>query len=66
MPAGLRHFPDPGIQYGAFRVLRRTDGVFAVVDERRKPGDRTVMLFPKLNEAEAAAKAWFEQGHGMI
>lgn len=66
MPAGLRHFPDPGLQFGAFRVLPRTDGTFAVIDERRPAGDRTVMIFQWLAEAERAAKAWFEQGHGMI
>jgi len=67
MPAGLNHFPDPGLQFGAFRVLPRTDGRWAVCDERRPPGEQTVMTFQGRTgraQAERAAQTWHEQGHG--
>ena len=55
---------DPELRYGNFRVMRRTDGKFIVVDEREPPGERTVMVFKTLAEATVSAKAWHEQGHG--
>lgn len=65
MPAGQRHFHDPGIEHGSFRVLPITTGGFIVYDERRKPGKRQVgPVFRKLHEAEAAARTWHLQGHG--
>lgn len=67
MPAGVNHYPDPGVSFGAFRVLPRTDGRWAVVDERRPVGNQTVMTFEGKTgrkQAEKAARTWFEQGHG--
>lgn len=67
MPAGFTHHPDPNITFGAFRVLPRTDGGHVVVDERRDPGDRTVMRFQgkhSLRDATRAAREWNKQGHG--
>jgi hypothetical protein len=67
MPAGVTHYPDPGEQFGAFRVLPRTDGGHIVIDDRREPGDQTVMHFKgkhSLRDAIAAAKMWHVQGHG--
>lgn len=64
MPAGAAHYPDPGIQHGAFRVLPRTDGTWFVMDDRRPPGEGLVMVFKTKAQAAKAAKAWFEQGHG--
>lgn len=40
-----------------YRVYRRTDGRFAVVDERRAMGDRTVEVFP----SEAAAVMYLDR-----
>lgn len=65
MPAGHPHYPDPGVEYGAFRVLPRTDGGFVVYDPRRAPAKRQVgPRFRTLEDAAAAAKAWHVQGHG--
>ncbi len=64
MPAGARHFPDPGLTYGHFRVLPRTDGKWAVFDDRRKPGESTVKTFRKKGDAIDAAEAWHRLGHG--
>ncbi len=64
MPAGLRHFPDPDLVHGHFRVLPRTDGKWIVYDDRRAPGKRTVRVFRKRDEAELNARTWHEQGHG--
>lgn len=67
MPAGVNHWPDPGIQHGSFRVLPRTDGSFAVVDDRNPPGGQTIMVFTGKHgkrDAERAAKTWHAQGHG--
>jgi hypothetical protein len=58
------HFPDPDIIFGAFRVLPRTDGKWAVVDERRPPGERTVHVATKKDHASFVARTWHEQGHG--
>lgn len=63
MPHGTS-YPDPGIEYGSFKVLPYTAGGFVVIDVRRKPGKRTVRHFAKLEDADMAAKAWHEQGHG--
>jgi hypothetical protein len=41
--------PDPGITFGSFRVLQRTDQVWIVIDERRPIGKRTVRTFPAGN-----------------
>lgn len=57
---------DPEIRYGHFRVLARTDGTFVVVNERLPPGERTVMVFKRLVDADVSAKAWFEQGQGLV
>lgn len=45
-------------------MLPRTDGAWIVYDERRAPGDRTVMAFKTKAGAARAAKKWFEEGHG--
>jgi len=57
------HYKDPGITHGHFRVLPRTDGLWAVIDEREPPGYQTVMTFKKLEQAAVSAEAWFKQGH---
>lgn len=48
---------DPLIQHGPFRVYARTDGQFAVVDERRPPGYRTVAVLKTKEAAAQSAKA---------
>lgn len=59
------HYADPGIEYGNFRVLPRTDGGFVVIDGRRKPGKQTVgQKFRQLEDAARAAHDWHEEGHG--
>jgi hypothetical protein len=47
---------DPGIEYGHFRVLQRTDGPFIVCDFRRPLGRCTVAMFRTVEEADASAK----------
>jgi hypothetical protein len=64
MPVGSAHYADPEIRHGAFRVLPRTDGQWAVLDERLPPGQRTIHITPKKVDAEACAKTWHAQGHG--
>lgn len=65
MPAGRPHYPDPSIEYGAFRVLPRTDGGFIVYDHRRRLGSRQVgPKFKTLQQAETAARSWHLAGHG--
>ncbi len=67
MPAGVEHFSDPGIQYGALRVLPRTDGFWIVYDVRRPIGKRTVgKPFPSMKAADFAAKNWAAQGHAKL
>lgn len=64
MPHGI-HFPDPGLEYGHFRILPRTDGLWIVVDSRRAPGKRTVgKPFRTRDQADQAARVWHEAGHG--
>ncbi len=61
----MNHFPDPGIEHGAFRVLPRTSGGYVVVDIRRRPGNQTVgPVFKKLEDAARTAEAWHKEGHG--
>lgn len=62
MPAGLTHFPDPDIRFGHFRVLPRTDGHWAVCDDRRAPGYQTVKTFTKKDTAIKAAEKWHREG----
>ena len=58
-------YPDPDIQHGSFRVFPRTDGGYVIVDERRKPGRRTVGgKFRELKEADRTAAQWHKEGHG--
>ena len=65
MHAGTGHFPDPEVTFGSFKVLPRTDGLYVVVDTRRKPGNRVVgQPFKKMLDAKEAARTWHEQGHG--
>jgi len=65
VPGGVRHYPDPGIEYGVFRVLPMTTGGYIVYDPRRPLGKRQVgPVFKKLADAELAARTWHEQGHG--
>ncbi len=60
------HFPDPGLEFGAFRVMPQTTGGYIVVDTRRAPGQRQVgtYIFRRVEEAAEAAKRWHEEGHG--
>ena len=62
MPAGTPHFPDPGIQHGPFKVLPRTDGLWAVLDTRRAPGEQSLKAFRKKETAEQAAMKWHQEG----
>lgn len=58
-------YPDPGIEFGSFRVLPRTTGGYVVIDKRRKPGKQQVGApFKKLEEAAHAAEEWHKAGHG--
>lgn len=47
---------DPLIVHGPYRVLGRTDGKWALCDERRPAGDRTVNVFASKEEAAREAK----------
>lgn len=59
------NYPDPGVEFGSFRVLPRTDGGYVIVDVRRAPGKRTVgKKFQKLEEATRVAEEWHKAGHG--
>jgi hypothetical protein len=57
MAADVRVIPDPLIQHGRFRVLARTDGQFAVIDDALPPGRKTVAVLKTKDQAEASAKA---------
>jgi hypothetical protein len=64
MPVG-NSYPDPGVEFGSFRVLPQTTGGFIIVDKRRRPGKQQVGApFRKLEEAVRAAREWHEAGHG--
>ena len=45
------HYPDPGIQFGHFRVLPFTPGGFVVIDDRRPPGRQRVTRMSHLEDA---------------
>jgi hypothetical protein len=66
MPAGTTHHADPDIAFGAFRILPRTDGRWAIIDERKPPGYRTVKTFGAKDKhiAIEVAKKWHEDGRG--
>ena len=49
------HYPDPGIQYGHFRVLPYTPGGYVVIDDRRKPGYQRVARMLSLDDAAQRA-----------
>jgi hypothetical protein len=62
VPAGVNHYPDPGLSFGHFTVLPRTDGKWAVVDDRRALGARTIKAFSKKDLAVEAAQKWHSEG----
>ena len=64
MTAGKAHFPDPDIQIGAFRVLPRTDGKWAIVDTRRPAGQRTIHVAKSKQDAVTVAQRWHGEGYG--
>ena len=43
---------DPDVHIGRYRVLARTDGQYAIVDESRPLGDRTIALARTVDEAK--------------
>lgn len=56
MPAKhVNHYPDPGIQYGHFRVLPFTPGGYIVIDDRREPGKQRVARTLSLDDADMRA-----------
>lgn len=48
--------PDPGIRFGSFRVLQRTDGPFVIIDERLPPGSQVVETIPFARKSRESAE----------
>ncbi len=53
-------WPDPDIRHGHFRVLPRTDGTFAVLDDRLPAGKQTIRVFRSLSAAKECAVNLFK------
>lgn len=48
--------PDPNLSFGPYRILPRTDGWWAVVDERMPPGARSAAILETKDLAVTEAK----------
>lgn len=59
--AGGQIVPDPDIQFGRYKVLRRTDGAYAVFDTQAPIFKGTVALFKSLDGATRRAKKLHEE-----
>lgn len=47
--------PDPGVQFGHFRVLPYAPGGYAVIDDRRPPGNQKIARMSSLDDASQYA-----------
>lgn len=46
-----RHYPDPNIRFGHFRVLPYTPGGYVVIDDRRPVASQRVARMSSLDDA---------------